>query len=513
MAKSKHHSAPRAGLPAGSADEDTLIDRALAELGATVSAGDVLAAEVQASALITLLYLTDGSAKQTAQLTEIFVTFAVKELHGPDASAYLRLLVALGPRAVKRAASEALARFTADGVYPPEWVTSIGKPTPGQAWRRYDVAGDREVVVVTYRYEDAEHALLVAIDLAERPLVGLLLVGEDAAGIIKNLSDQAEPWERFEQITLAEARRRIEPGLIRADEEQGLPRDDPSVQYLPLARSRVRRLPSADPVELYTADDRAAAVDEFLRGPQGAEAGDPETARFWAQVLTGYGSRVPGEPPAQVGPQRLAVILLVHVPATFTLSAVLLDGFRQAVTAWTRWAATYQDLDDASAEHLMSRVPEVLAEFQDAYDDPFNAEARDYLRDLVSSDASVAWLEDQRARREFAVPLTADRGSVAGSDARDVDVTGPDGRAEVTVAEFTPCAPEGAAGETFLAAARRVVEELWHDDPTQTWQEAKRLSARLPHRHDVIHALVDDAHGGRAGGDSRSRRTALQAIQ
>jgi len=407
-----------------------------------------------------------------------------------------RLLVALGPRAVKRAASEALAELTADGVYPPEWVTSIGKPTPGQAWRLYDVAGDREVVVVTYRYEDAEHALLVAIDLAELPLVGLLLIGEDAAGIIKNLGDQAEPWERYEQITLAEARRRIEPGLTRADEAQGLPRDDPSVQYLPLARSRVRRLPSEDPDKavVYTAADRAAAVEEFLRSTDGADAGDPETVRFWAQVLTGYSSRVPGEPPAQVGPNRLAAMLLVHVPGTFTLSAVLLDGFRQAVTAWVRWAAIYQGLGEAATEHLMSRVPEILDEFQDAYDDPFNVVARGYLRDLVTSDANVAWLEDQRARREFAVPLTANRDS----GVRDVDITEPDGRGVVTAAEFTRCAPEGAAGEAFVAAAKRVVEELWHDDPAQTWQEAKHLAARLPHRHDVIHALAGDGHGGRA---------------
>jgi hypothetical protein len=484
----------KAGAPAESASEGNPLDRAVAALGTTISAGDVLSAEIQTSALVALLYLTDGSAEETALLTDALITVASQELHGPEGSAYLRLLVSLGPRAVKRAASAALAELTADGVYPPEWVTSIGKPAPGQAWRLYDVAGDREVIVVTYRYEDAEHALLVAIDLAELPLVGMILIGEDADGMIKTLGDQAEPWERHERITVAEARRHIEPALMRADEEPGFDAGDPSVLFLPLARSRVRRLPSDDPAVAYTAADRAAAVDEFLRSPEGADAGDPETARFWAQALTGYGSRVPGEPPAQVGPHRLTALLLVHVPSTFTLSAVLHDGLRQAVTAWVRWAAVYQGLDEAATEHLMSRVPEILDEFPTAYDDPFNVVTRGYVRDLVTSDANVAWLADQRARRELAVPLPEDRDS----GVRDIDATDPDGRGAVTMAEFARCAPEGTAGETFLAAARRVVEELWHDDPAQTWQEAKRLAARLPHRHDVIHALAGDDHAGRA---------------
>ncbi len=58
--------------------------------------------------------------------------------------------------------------------------------------------------MVTYRYEDTEqHALLVAIDLAELPLADMIVITENADGMIKTLRDHAEPWERFEQITAA----------------------------------------------------------------------------------------------------------------------------------------------------------------------------------------------------------------------------------------------------------------------------------------------------------------------
>jgi hypothetical protein len=494
VAKRNRNSAVKAGAPVASANGDNPLDEALAKLRATISAGDVFEAELQTSALIALLYMTDGSTVETGLLSDVFVGFASKELHGPEGAAYLRLLMSLGPRAVKRKASEALAEFTADGVYPPEWVTSIGRPTPGQAWRLYDVTGDREVIAVTYRYEDAEHTLLFAIDLVELPMVGMILVGDDADGMRESLGEHVEPWERYGQITVAEARRHIEPALARAEEERALSPDEPSILFLPLARSRVRRLPSDDAGKavVYTAADRAAAVDEFLRSTDGADAGDQETARFWAQVLTGYSSRVPGEPPAQVGPTRLSAILLVHVPSTFTLSAGLRDGLAQAVTAWVRWAAGYQGLDKAAAEHLTERVPQVLADFQAAYDDPFSVVEREYVRDLAAGDTDVAWLADQRARREFAVPLPDEREA----DVAAIDVTDPDGRAAVTTAEFSQCAPEGAEGERFVAAARRVVEEIWNDDPAQTWQEAKRLTATGLDRHDVVHALAGDNHGG-----------------
>ena len=476
------------------------MDRFFAEMGTTIAAGDVLNAEIETSGLLSMISEAGLPALEMARLIDVVVDVASTELHGPEGAAFLRLLISLGPRAVKRAASAALAELTADDIYPPDWVSDIGKPTPGQAWRLYDVAGDREVVVATFRYGDAEHALLVSVDLAELPLAGLIVVSENADGMIKTLRANAEPWERFEQITAAEARRRIEPALTRTGGEREFGPGDPSGVFLPLAKSRLRRLPSDDPGKavVYTAADRAAAVDEFLRSTDGADAGDPETARFWAQVLTGYSSRVPGEPPAQVGPTRLEAMLLVHVPSTFTLSAGLRDGLGQAVTAWVRWVVGYQGQDEAAAERLTERVPQVLADFQAAYDDPFGVVEREYVRDLVAADVDVAWLADQRARREFAVPLPDDREGDLAGDEEDIDAADPDGRAAVTAAEFAHCGPEGAEGEEFVTAAKRVVEEIWNDDPAQTWQKAKRLAGTGLDRHDVIHALAGDDHGARA---------------
>ncbi len=475
---------------AGRGPEDVL-DRALAELWKSVAAGDVLNAEFQTSAFVALPELTDGSPEQTETLADALIDAASNRPSGTDgseAAAFCRLLMSLGSRAVKRAASQALADFTADDIYPPSWVTSIGKPIPGRAWRQYDVFGENEVVAVTFSYSGAEHALLVAIDLAELPTVSMIGMGDNPDGMLRVLQDEAEPHERFTEITLAEARARIAGPLARAGDDPDYELDESSILFLPLARSRVRRLPPADPGQAvaYTAADRAAAVEEFLGSPEAGRFGDPDVARFWATVLTGYSSRVPGEPPARVGPHKLAAMLLVHAASTFTLTTAQRDGMERAVTAWTRWAAARQGLDEATADVVMTRLPELLNEFPDAYDHPYAAACRSYLSDLATPDADLPWLADQRARREFAAPLPGDRDpSTDGIDATDAH-----GRAEIAIAEFAECGGGGADTIKLLTAVPRIVEEVWHDNPTTTWERAKRLLAEGHDRHGVIHLLA-----------------------
>jgi len=109
------------------------------------------------------------------------------------------------------------------------------------------------------------------------------------------------------------------------------------------------------------------------------------------------------------------------------------------------------------------------------------------VRDIATPDADAAWLADCRARRELAAPLSEDR------DPYDeaADPADADGRAVLVASEFGTCDLEGADTDEFLAAASRVVEELWHDDPPATWQAGKSLLAKGHDPHDVIHLLAE----------------------
>jgi hypothetical protein len=109
------------------------LDAALAQLWESIRASDVLDAEMQASELLGLPGLSDDDEESHARVAAGLIAQGARALTPPEQAAFLRLLVALGTRAVKREASEELAGLAAEEVYPPEWVTSIGKAVPGRA--------------------------------------------------------------------------------------------------------------------------------------------------------------------------------------------------------------------------------------------------------------------------------------------------------------------------------------------------------------------------------------------
>jgi hypothetical protein len=353
------------------------------------------------------------------------------------------------------------------------------------------VFGDDETIAVTFRYGEAEHAIVGQVDLTGIPIVTGVGVTADVPGLIEALSQTDDPFDRIERIGLAEARRHLEAPLARCDEEAEPGLSVQTLAYLPVARSRVRRLPAegAAPVPVFTAADRAAAVDEFLKSPLAGEtvAADEDAARFWAEVLTGYSSRMPGEPSAQIGPRKIVHLLLGHVPNTFSLSVAQRQHLETAVSAWTRWSAEHHGLDEAATARLMESLPGVFGQFGAAYDDPDAVTARSYVADVAAADADVSELAGHVARRIFAVPMPE-----PDQDDGPWDLSDPVVRRALTLAEFAECTPHaGLTRAEFMAAVHRVIAELWDEDPAETFAAARRMFASGSDRHDIIHTLAE----------------------
>jgi hypothetical protein len=362
--------------------QGTPYDGMFSRMWAAIAAGDPLRAELEVATLMALPrvgHLDPEAAEDFS--AKVLVNEAI-ERWGAEGTALLRLLMSLGPPRVKRAAGAALAEMTKVGIYPPDWVNQVGKAAGVQARRRYDALGDDEAVVVTFRYGEAEHGVVVQADLTSVPVAIGIAVSADGAGLLDAFSDVGQSSDRVEPISLAEARRRLEGPLAQCDLD---PVAEPSVQTLaclPIARARVRRLPGAGAAEApreFTDADRAAAVDEFMKSTPaaGAVAADEEATRFWAELLASYNARVPGAPPAQIGPLRLSRILLAHVPLTVALSPAQRRHLGPAVTAWTRWSAGHRELDEAAAARLAEALDHALAGFDEVYDAAENAAARE----------------------------------------------------------------------------------------------------------------------------------------
>jgi hypothetical protein len=455
-----------------------------------IAAGDPLQAELQVaiSMALPLVAVQRDYDEADTYISDVLVDGAVRR-QTSDGAAMLRLLMSLGTPGIKKAASRALAELTGAGIYPPDWVTELGKVVPGQAWRRYDVFGDDETVAAVFSYGETEHAVVVQVDLAAIPTVTSVGVADDAAGLIEAISRDDDEFDRPEQISLAEARRRMEEPLVRCAQDRRAKLSAETVAYLPVARARVRRLPAEpQPGREFTAADRAAAVDDFMKSPLAADAvaADEESTRFWAEVLTGYSSRIPGEPPGLVGPRKLTQILLGHVPNSFAVSPAQRHHLEPAVTAWTRWSAANRDLNEAETARLLEELPSVFGRFDEAYADPAARTIREYVSDLATSDADVSWLSRSLGRRIFTLPMPE---SPDGHGQRGVTTAAE--RRAVVEAEFGGCtAPEGLTKGEFVEAVSGVIEELWHDDSNTTFRLATRMLGEGISRHDLLHRLA-----------------------
>lgn len=463
-----------------------LFDTMLAGLRAALSGGDLFQAELETSRAIALMSLLGQGAAERDNLPLVDMAERNRK---PEDAALLRLIAVLGSPAQKRRASRALGELTAAGIFPPEWAAEAGKATPLRAWRQYDMFGDEETITVSYRYHKTEHALAVEIDMTALPAISDVHVMTETDDLVDELASAARPFEVLEEISLEEARLRLESAVGRSDHYAA--RSSTVIRNLPIVRARFRRLPAAESkIPVFTADDRAAAVAAFMESPEAADAvaADEDATRFWAEVLTGYSARIPSEPPAQAGPRKLSRILREFAPDTFTLTESQRRHLPSAVTAWARWTAAYRDLDEAATEHLLAQLPEDFAVFNQVYDDDDIALARAYLADVATSDMDYAKLDEAMFRRAMAVPLPWDRDE--DDQTEKLDATDPAGRLAYAAAEFAECElSDGMTRDEFVSAAHRVIEELWSADPPATWQRFRELLARMD-RHDAIHALI-----------------------
>jgi hypothetical protein len=475
------------------------IEDSLAELWAVIESGSVLDAEVHVAGMLALPALNRSSRAVTESYISALISQAARMRPRSSAAVFYRLLMTLGSPSVKKMASGALRELTSAGVYPPGWVTEIGRPAPGEAMRRRDVFGDDEVVIVTFSYGDGDeakrHAVLVVVDRTVLPVAVTVGVSPDPDALIESVNRPESTVAgnaagSVEQVSLADARQLVEGPMARAAQGGSRGLSPSSATFLPVALSHVRRLPGEGAAEAaaYGAADRAAAVAAFLASPHAAEAGEEDVARFWAQALTGYSGRIAGEPPAQVGPRKLPA-MLGHVASTFELTGAQRAGMPAAVTAWARWACGHNGLDEAATERVLTAAAEALEEFGAAYDNPAAIVARSYVSDLATGDADVTGLAEAVTRRSVAVPFPDSRDGSPG-----MDVTDPAARADMVAQEFASCAlDEGQTRDGLIDGARRAVEELWAGEPAATWEAARKLLTEGRSRHDAIHVLVKRA--------------------
>jgi hypothetical protein len=472
------------------ADPDPLSEM-LHGMWEALAAGDVLRAEVETARCCFIPHRLGVSQDEA---DAIFIGMA-KQGGRPEDAALLRLIMLMGSPAVKDQARVALGELTGKGIYPASWVAEAGKAEPVQAWRSYDVYGDWEDILVTFRYASGEHTLVARIGLTNLPQVSRLTLIDGKPSL-----DKEGPFDEVEEISLADVRTRLEPALAAAESSEWLSADTGAL--IPVAKSRLRRLPAGEQKKderVRTSEERAALVREFLSSPQAAEAvtADEASTRFWAEILTAWGSRAPGHQPLQAGPATLRYLLNDYAPYTYPVTAEQREHMDHAVTAWARWSAAQRGLDE---EHILDRLPQTLSDFRFFYDVDTSAERRAYLADVATSDADLAALKDAWLTRTIAIPPSDERETEA-AETKNLDVTDPADRARYLAADFAECTlRDGMSREDLTGVLSQVADELWDAEMTGTRKHALALLAEgALGRHDIMHALVRQVLADRSG--------------
>jgi hypothetical protein len=449
------------------------------------------------------------------------------------AQAMLRAFAAVGATPELRAAADAGAGALAErGVADPPWAASLGRPEVGECLRLGDVYGDQTSVYCEFRYGSDRHALAVLLDCDPVGWVHDAWVTDDPDALFADVRQQAAEDPELtvlERIDPAVARRIIEDGIAERDaigdpgpaggDEDEVPESFREFRALALARCRAMPEPApvADPAEV-PEPERARLVEEFLGSAEAAELPAAPQTRTGARIIVDFGADFDEGRPLRVSPAKVEMFVHGWLPDE-ELDDEVVEAMPAVLVAWTRWAAARSPLPAAAVTEVVEQAEACAGHLVDTYDD---VDAELYLADVDKDDPEAEAIFE---RRLFAVPQlsTQDSGELDPADPDDRDVLILDEHPEWHEFLAGPSAEhgeiDGVNPRLHLAMHAVVTNQLWDNDPPETWAAAQRLLAAGVDRHDILHQLanaaVEHLHASLASGrpaDLDAYRRSLNAL-
>jgi hypothetical protein len=152
------------------------------------------------------------------------------------ALAFLRVVAAVGPTAVRSDADQGAIRLSQKGVADAGWAAALGKVTPGDAWM--GSAGSEHAVLVEFRYPDGvgHHALLMTV---ASTLAGLVPLSIDVTAM---LTATREDGFALDPVDSTKAGQRLRTALRNIESAPLQALSPEFLTNLPLAVQRVEVL-------------------------------------------------------------------------------------------------------------------------------------------------------------------------------------------------------------------------------------------------------------------------------
>jgi hypothetical protein len=407
------------------------------------------------------------------------IAFAQRKIT-PGAAALLAALEVVAETDVERkAAQDGLQVVLGRGIPAPTWAAGLGQVTAGECWRTGDVYGDESSLLCVFAHDDQVHGLLALLDFTEGGRVRDLVVIEQPADVLAEMRQQADADPELvvlEAVDPAEAHRLLSDGLAVTDHLDDADVSEDYARFHAVALTWCRALPEptlVPEVAAWSDDERAAVVEQFVAA-SGEEA---DAARALGALLLEHGLRTDPANPLRVGPEKIARFLEGLLGEEYELDADHEDAVEPVVLAWVQWTGERAGLSETAVAALEEAVADYLSEYADEDDSPLER----YFGEL--GDLSPSELADAFERRMFAVPsLTTE----IEDEEVDLDPTDPDQRRALVIAEA-----DEDEDEQRLVLRATIVDQLWDDEPTETWLAVQRLQEGELDRDEIFEQLID----------------------
>jgi hypothetical protein len=370
---------------------------------------DALDAEYWASALLATWRsgpLPDSDAE------EIFLPAFVRALErrgSAGALAVLRASSAVGSASHQRRARTAADRLSARRTREPAWARHAGLAEATGAELMYEQAFDDGVtVLIEFTQPGCErHTLGIYID---HNLGGLV---KDAflAGPLSEVHREFERpapngvWLASRELSLDEARARVDAALFILDHTYDPPVDDDVRAMRALIDARIDKLPAGfvlpDEDDELSPAERQGLLDEFLVSPEGKRWREDEDAQDVLASAIGFGAGYNHGGPLRWSPVVVEIFMVSWLPRKVVRDPAFFDRVAEVLPDWVRYAGRRSGVPDEPLAEAIGAVATFHAEMLERVSDPeawgpakaFAAAAEAAGVDLADREALDAFIE------------------------------------------------------------------------------------------------------------------------
>ncbi|WP_020392346.1 DUF1841 family protein [Kribbella catacumbae] len=386
------------------------------------------------------------------------------------------------------------------GAPEPAWSAMTDQLRAKGCWVLRDAYGDSATVLCVFERAGQTHGLSVLVDFNH--LGGWakdIFLAEDVEEVVTLMREMAaDGGGTFDEIGQVEARRLLEDAFAATDQTWQPEVSEDFTALRALALARLRALPESPPAKPAEVGDaaREQVIREFVASPEAADLPSGDGLEYCARLIVDYGADYDGGKVLRVSPAKIEIFLLGWLPKKAVLEPEDRALMPRVMQAWIGWAGSRQGLSPAALDEVRQVARTCAEQFDGTYDEKVPV-GRALLAGLPEAD-SIDDLQDAIERRMFAMPYFGTR--IGDEDFPQLDPNDPDERAILIQGEHPEyhdaLADPGFEGEIdgvnprlHLVMHEIVANQLWDNDPPETWHTARRLRDLGHDRHDILHAI------------------------